>query len=269
MNIGDIALRFIRAAEVERASREHVGPSPLRAQQLPYVHSFADKAGWRKEPGDKLERGADPLAEERKAFWERMGMMPTAEELRDLDGLYDLLMMVDRDEERRALLAWARSKVGGKAFRRWCFQVEGIHPETGRRRKDRALTRISAHLNGNTVQNCASDPAAMLQCGPVSGDVSGTLDEDAGSRTGLNSWMADGALASVVSEAVDFSWAQKRWQMRRRREAEKAKKQAAAETCQAKNSGQNPEISRTNAGKMATGPIPSKSRATRNRPSRA
>ena len=226
MNIGEIAEKFIRAAEVERASREHVGPAPLRAQQLPYVHTFTDKLGWRKEPGDKLEKGADPLADERKAFWERMGMMPTSEELRELDGLYDLLMLVEKDEERRALLAWARSKVGGKAFRRWCFQVEGIHPETGRRRKDRALARIDAHLRGDVVQNCANDPEALLQCGPEFGDSSGTLDEDAGRRGGLNSWMADGALASVLTDTPDFSWAQKRWQLRRQREAAKAKKQA-------------------------------------------
>jgi len=225
MNIGEIAEKFIRAAEVERASREHVGPAPLRAQQLPYVHTFTDKLNWRKEPGDKLEKGADPLAEERKAFWERMGMMPTSEELRELDGLYDLLMLIEKDEERRALLAWARSKVGGKAFRRWCFQVEGIHPETGRRRKDRALARIDAHLRGGVVQNCANDPEALLQCGPEFGDVSGTLDEDAGRRNGLNSWMADGALASVLTDTPDFSWAQKRWQLRRQREAAKAKKQ--------------------------------------------
>lgn len=68
MNIGEIAEKFIRAAEVERASRDHVGPKPLRAQALPYVHTYAHKAGWRKELGDKLERGADPLAEKRKAF---------------------------------------------------------------------------------------------------------------------------------------------------------------------------------------------------------
>ncbi len=224
MNIGDIAQRFIRAAEVERASREHVGPAPLRAQQLPYVHTYADKAGWRKEPGDKLEKGADPLAEERKAFWERMGMMPTGEELRELDGLYDLLMLVGNDGERRALLAWARSKVGGKAFRRWCFDVEHIHPETGRRRKDRALFTIEHRLGGNCSQDSAEGGPGLLHRGPDFGDVSGTLDEDAGRREGLNSWMADGALASVVSDSpADFSWARKRWERRRRQEAAKAK----------------------------------------------
>src|SRR6185369_9084356 len=92
MNIGEIAERFIRAAEIERASHEHVGPAPLRAQQLPYVHDQADKNGWGKAreqrvvkkgkliQGDWLDEHEDPLAAERKAFWERIGIMPTARE---------------------------------------------------------------------------------------------------------------------------------------------------------------------------------------------
>lgn len=228
MNIGEIAEKFIRAAEVERASREHVGPAPLRAQQLPYVHTYADKLNWRKEPGDKLEKGADPLSEERKLFWERMGIMPTAAELRELDGLYDLLMMVDDDGERRALLAWARSKVGGKAFRRWCFQVEGIHPETGRRRKDRALARISANLVRSTTQNSESGCSPLLHSGPEISDVSDTVEEDVGRRDGLNSWAADDAFAPFLTDVIhDFSWAQKRNERRRQREAAKRKREAA------------------------------------------
>lgn len=228
MNIGEIAEKFIRAAEVERASREHVGPAPLRAQQLPYVHDYTDKLGWRKEPGDKLERGADPLAEERKLFWERMGLMPTASELRELEGLYDLLMMIEDGGERRALLAWARSKVGGKAFRRWCFNVEGIHPETGRRRKDRALARISANLVRSTTQNSEIDCSPLLHSGPEIGHVSDTFGEDAGKREGLNNWAADDAFAPFLTDVIhDFSWAQKRNERRRQREAAKRKREAA------------------------------------------
>jgi hypothetical protein len=228
MNIGEIAEKFIRAAEVERASREHVGPKPLRAQALPYVHSYADKAGWRKEPGDKLERGADPLAEERKAFWERMGLTPTAQEIAELDGLYDLLMLVEDDGQRRALLAWARSKVGGKSFRRWCFQIEGIHPETGRRRKDRALTRIYAHLSRSVVQNSNIHRSPLLHSGPEISDVLDTVEEDVGRREGLNNWAADDAFTPfLVDVKHDFSWAAKRNERRRQREAARRKNEAA------------------------------------------
>lgn len=226
MNAAQIAALFIRAAEVERALPERVGPAPLRAQQLPYIHTFTDKAGWRKEPGDKLEKGADPLTEERKAFWERMGMMPTADEQRALDGLYNMLVLVDDDGQRRALLAWARSKVGGKSFRRWCFKVEGIHPETGRRRKDRALARISAQLGRGGVQNSAEDVSPLLHSGGENEHIPDTIAEDATSRETLNSWMSENAKLAVGGEP-DFSWAQKRWERRRRREA--AKKKAETE----------------------------------------
>lgn len=240
MNVGEIAEKFIRAAEVDRATREHVGPAPLRAQSLPYVHDQVDMNGWGKSPlhriikkgkliqGDWLDAKDDPLAEERKAFWERLGVIVTAEEMRELDGLYDLLMMVDDEGERRALLAWSRAKAGGKAFRRWCFKVEGIHPETGRRRKDRALARISAKLVRSDVQNYENDASDMLHCGPEISNSVDTLDEDAGKRDGLNNWAADGAFSSVFSDsAVDFSWAQKRNERRRQRKAAKRKREAA------------------------------------------
>lgn len=227
MNIGEIASLFIRAAEVERATPGHVGPAPLRAQQLPYVHTYADKAGWRKEPGDKLANGADPLAEERKAFWERMGLMATSEELQQLEGLYAMLMLVEDDGQRRALLAWARSKVGGKSFRRWCFQVEGIHPETGRRRKDRALTRIHAQLARSDVQNSDNGLEPLLPCGPEIEDISSTLDGEAGRRETLNSWMAEAAVY-MADAPTDFSWAAKRNERRRQQAAAKRKREQKA-----------------------------------------
>src|SRR5690606_10623017 len=164
-----------------------------------YVHDHVDKNGWGKSPlqrvvkrgkliqGDWLDEKDDPLADERKAFWERLGVTASAEELRELDGLYDMLKIVDDEGERRALLAWSRSKVGGKAFRRWCFQVEGIHPETGRRRKDRALARISAQLVRSDVQNSGDGCSPLLLSGDENGQVSDTVAEGAGRRDQLNS----------------------------------------------------------------------------------
>lgn len=225
MNIGDIAEWFIRSAEIDRCTREHVGPASLRAQSLPYVHDWADKAGWRKEPGDKLHAGADPLAEERKAFWERIGIMPTAAELSALDAIYEWLTGIGDDRERRALLAWARSKVGGKSFRRWCFQVEGIHPETGRRRKDRALAKIQARFSGRPMQHDETREIRVLLPGREIGDLSATIAEDVGQREGLNRWAANDAFSPFIPNepASAFSWAAKRNEARRQREARKRK----------------------------------------------
>lgn len=227
MNIGEIAERFIRAAEIERASHEHVGPAALRAQQLPYVHTYTDKLGWRKEVGDKLDPKADPLADERKAFWERIGIMPSAHEISELEALHEWLLAVGNEKERRALLAWARSKVGGKSFRRWCFKVEGIHPNTGRDRKNRALQQIEAILARRASQNSESAEIRLLQHTHEIRDVSATITEDAGERDCLNSWIADGAFAKILSsEHDDFSWAAKRNERRRQQEARRRKEAA-------------------------------------------
>lgn len=240
MNIGEIAERFIRAAEIERASHEHVGPAPLRAQQLPYVHDQADKNGWGKAreqrvikkgkliQGDWLDEHEDPLAAERKAFWERIGFMPSAHEISELEALHEWLLSVGNDNERRALLAWARSKVGGKSFRRWCFKVEGIHPNTGRARKDRALAQISAILVRNASQHSGSAQIRLLQDPPQISDICATIAEDVGEREGLNSWLADGAFSPFINNepTTAFSWSAKRNEQRRQREQQR-RKQAA------------------------------------------
>lgn len=227
MNIGDIQERFIRAAEIDRNTREHVGPAPLRAQQLPYVHDWLDKAGWRKEVGDKLEAKADPYADERKAFWERVSNMPTSAELSQLSVVFDWLVAVGNEPERRALLAWARSKAGGKSFRRWCFKVEGIHPETGRRRKNRALEKIRVQVARRAMQNDGNREIRVLSFGHEISDLSDTIAEDVGERDKLNSWLAPGAFAADTSpETFDFSWADKRNERRRQQEARRRKEQA-------------------------------------------
>ena len=227
MNIGEIAEVFIRIAEIDRNTSEHVGPAQARSLPLPYVHDFADKAGWRKEKGDFLHKGDDPLSVERKRFWERSGLMPSAQEISALEIVYEWLKGIDADQDRRALLAWARSKVGGKSFRRWCFQVEDIHPETGRRRKDRALSRVSSILARRPVQNNEKPENGVLHCGPEIEQIPDTLAEDVGKRDQLNAWAAQDAFRPFHGEeAPDFSWAEKRNELRRQREARKRKEQA-------------------------------------------
>lgn len=237
MNLAQIAETFIRAAEIDRNSREHVGPAALRAQQLPYVHDQADKNGWGKAKeqrildrrgrliqGDWLDENEDPLAAERRAFWERVGRQPTSAELAAIEIIFDLLRAADDEAERRALLAWSRAKAGGKSFRRWCFQTEGIHEATGHRRKDRALAKIERRLSGSMAQHGESAPVGVLMRGHEIGDVSDTIAEDAGEREGLNSWMSDSAVSVFRSDGpFDFSWAEKRNERRRRREAKKRK----------------------------------------------
>lgn len=247
MNIADIAERFIRAAEVERASHEHVGPSPLRAQRLPYEHDWIDKLGWRaaKEArvvskkgklikGDWLLDGDDPLVDEGKRFWERLGIMPTTHELSELEALFEWLLAIDNEAERRALLAWARSKVGGKSFAGWCRKVEGIHPETGRKRKDRALEKIRSRLVRGISHESGNPDQAELRVGPEIGDLSDTVETGVRKRNGVVSWSDDSAFQPFVPVfkksfgreiATDqtFSWAAKRNERRRQQRTRKQK----------------------------------------------
>ncbi|EKF40843.1 hypothetical protein NA8A_18167 [Nitratireductor indicus C115] len=227
MNIGDIAERFIRAAEIERSTPEQIGPAPMRSMSLPYVHDWVDKLGWRKEKGDKLQPGEDPLAEERRLFWERLGLQASSQELSELECLREWLLMVDDEGQRRALLAWSMAKAGGRSFNKWCFKVEGIHPETGRRRKNRALARISAHVAREGVQHCDDGEIGVLLDTPENGHIDANIAGAVTEHKGITAWASDEAFTSYLSDKpADFSWAQKRWERRRQREAKK--KQEAA-----------------------------------------
>lgn len=63
MNIREIQDRLIDAETTMRElSDGRVGPAPLRAQQLTYVHTRTDRNGWGKRPGEKdqlLKEDAD------------------------------------------------------------------------------------------------------------------------------------------------------------------------------------------------------------------
>ena len=220
----EIAEAFIRAAEIERYSREHVGPKPVRSLNLGYVHSWADKAAWRKEPGDKLMT-LDPYADERKAFWERLHSTPSAAELSKMESLHQWLTYAGDDLCRRALLAWARSKAGGKSFRRWCFKVEHIHPMTGRRRKNRALREIYLQLVGASTENRKITGLGVLLFTPNMHDDSDTLADSVGKRDSLNSWLSEDAHSpfAMGEPASAFAWSRKRNERRRQRKAQHRK----------------------------------------------
>ncbi|MEF2073505.1 hypothetical protein [Consotaella aegiceratis] len=213
MNEGDIAEMFIRAAEIDRAIPEHVGPQQPRSLALPYVHDWLDKLGW----------GTKRLEEERREFWERLGLMPSSAELSEVEILRAWLLAVKDAGERRCLLAWARSKAGGMTFKRWCFKVEGIHPETGRRRKDRALSRINRELRGRTLQNNEMRVSGVLLDSPENGYISANIEDEREQPAHGLTWRDDPSMKLVNDpEFRDFSWAAKRNARRRQLAAKKA-----------------------------------------------
>lgn len=229
MDTGIVAERFIRAAEIEfRMPKDGERPRGYRGSSLPVIHTFEDKLGWRKERGDQLVPGDDPLAEERRHFTEGRRRGASAEDVDIWETcLRWTVEFVDGPAERRALWAWAFAKAGGKPFARWCFKVEGVHAETGRRRKNRALARISTRLQaGEDCPEAETDDASLAVADPGGLTVS-AVDDAAGDRPPGNSWMAAGAFTRDFASDCDFSWSQRRNELRRQRLAAKRRESEA------------------------------------------
>lgn len=220
MNIGEIAERLIVAAEIEDASVRHLyGPQKPRSVALPYEHSQADKNGW----------GTERLEEDRKEFFDNLARQPSARQISEAEEAWGWFALVKDERERAALSAWVRCMADSRRqhFQDWC-KSQGIHRETGRRRKDRALMQISFCLSRSDTQHCKSSRSPVLHSGTEIGHVSDTVAEDVNRSGTVISWMADEAFARVLpDEFNDFSWASKRNERRRQREAAKRKKEAA------------------------------------------
>lgn len=251
MNIREIQDRLISAeTTIRELSEGRVGPAPLRAQQLPYVHSEADMRNWGHRRGDK--RSSDPKADAcrllkedeeaysifRQEFWELFDTGPTPEEVSTAYAVREWVMLVDDPGERRALWAWVIAMAGGRKFARWCKTVEHIAVMTGRRRKNRAINKIMMQLSGKCDLHDEIGPKGVLPVTPEIGDVSPTLATDAqGQETGLTSWADDDAFQPIYYTPIgrgsevevdgDFTWAKRRNERRRQREAAKRKKEAA------------------------------------------
>ncbi|TIR87191.1 MAG: hypothetical protein E5X19_25710, partial [Mesorhizobium sp.] len=120
MNFREIQDRLIGAETIMRELSEgRVGPAPLRAQQLPYIHTRTDMNGWGKRPGetDKLRKeDGDAHAIFRREFWEQFQPDPSPAEVSRAIAEKDWILLVDNEAERRALQAWVRAQAGGQTF---------------------------------------------------------------------------------------------------------------------------------------------------------
>lgn len=217
MNIGEIAERLIEAAEISLHSYDPVGPKKLKAQALPYLHSYTDKMGW----------GSERLAEERKDFWNSLTRNPTARQVSEAEEALSWLALVEDEGHRSALSAWVDCNAGGRRyFKDWCFAV-GIHPETGRRRKDRALFAILANLARKPLVNNDNGDLGQLPDTPETDYFTDKIRDRVQTKDGITAWWQDGAFQPIIAGAKhDFSWSNKRNEQRRQRAA-MLKKQAA------------------------------------------
>jgi len=219
MNPGEIAERLIQAAEIEEASARHMfGPKKARSLALPYSHTQAEMNGW----------GTERLAEERKEFWESIANRPTARQISEAEEAWGWYRLVQNEDQRSALAAWVRCMANSREhFQDWCFS-QGIHPETGRRRKDRAIACIALELNRRALQHNENPDSEVLPEDPENEHIDANIAGRVREQDGIKAWAADDAFTSILSDdPADFSWAQKRNELRRQREARKRKQEVA------------------------------------------
>ena len=213
MNIGDIAERLIEAAEIIERSTGAMGPAKAKSLALPYAHDYADKAGW----------GRERLAEDRQEFFDSLARSPSARQISEAEEAMTWYRFVVNRGNAAALAAWVRCQASPKLFfKDWCF-ANKLHPETGRRRKDRALERISAHLCGSAVQNCDNEGLGALPDTQENAYLQATFEKSC-KRPATFGWRSDPALKLTTDpEHQDFSWAEKRNERRRQLAARKQK----------------------------------------------
>ncbi|MCZ4500971.1 MAG: hypothetical protein JWQ74_3526 [Marmoricola sp.] len=208
MTAEEITELFIRAAETDRRLPNTARPARLKAQALPYVYDYKDMAGW----------GSERLEEERQSFWDARSTRLRTADIADWERCNELIILIDDESQRRCLWHWSIAKAGGRPFSKWCRSEEHIHPETGSRRKDRAVYQITFALARNGLQNNEYGQSSMLPVAPQIADIHVSIEDDAPKH----SWMADGAFNPVFNlGSHKFDWAEKRNEQRRQREAKK------------------------------------------------
>lgn len=259
MNKAEIADLFIRAAWVDSRLPIDAKPKTLKGASLPFYHSQEDimerratgiRSGKHRE---HLLPGDDPLEEWRVSFWEKLENRISREDVRKWELANELITLVADEANRRALFAWAKSKVGtleaaqlkarittrkfgcqkltahkrthkDVSFTAWC-RAEKIHEMTGSRRKNRAIAIIEQQLVRGSSQNARSDEFGVLPVGPVFEHISDMIgavaSDDKGSTYERDQ---DTVFAKDTTLSV---WREYRNNRRRDREAKKRQNEAA------------------------------------------
>lgn len=212
----NVSERFIRAAETDRR-RKVQGARPMAyGSSMPaYVHSYADMNGWRREPGDSLKpEDFDRHGNHRREVFDARRTPASASDISRLEECERWVAEFVTDEaNRRALWKWAHSKVGGCHFNAWCFQEEGIHPETGRRRKNRAISQIERGLARKLLQNNQIAGLGVLLEAARNAYVEPTLEDVTAPKRPVRRTFDDPTFRPV--HAASFSWAEERREQRR------------------------------------------------------
>jgi len=252
MNKTEIANLFIKAAFIDSRLPINARPARLKGQSLAFYHTEQDikdrrATGIRRgKEREFLHAGDDPLNEWRTEFWASLEDRISRNDVRLWELANELITLVADEGNRRALWAWAASKVGtldaektksretkkfGKvtlhrrtqrdvAFKTWC-RSEGIHEMTGSRRKDRAIAVIEQYLVRGSSQNAQTGDFGVLPVGPVLEHISDNVAANAPDHKGPT-FERDRDTVFAKEDAI-FDWRSYRNERKRRlREARKA-----------------------------------------------
>ena len=243
---------FIRAAVIDQKLPNDAKPKKLKGQCLPGMSPMtekdqrkwldkADKEITLQRQGKKTRLGTSskilkgdkgPFEDFRWSFWESDEI--SRSDVSDWEKAMDLIALSASEENRRCLWAWSRSKAGvlycqtvtktGKvktgnvSFAKWC-RLEGIHEETGRRRKQRAIDVIKQRLTRHGSQDDECWRLDLLPLGPVFEHISDTVGVDAlTSQEGVR-YERDAETETAKREQI-FDWRdakaeRRRWQAKR------------------------------------------------------
>lgn len=236
MNAGDVAEMFIRAAETEAKLPEVKGLRESYGRYaLPWVHDLSDINGRSRIPGDKLQKGDDPLQEWRMAWLEEWNKRATKEQIAHWEACLRITGEFLTDAgRRRALWAWAMSRAGCLhrmgtrrriSFAKWCREVEGVSEVTGHRRKNKALAEIVQGYSGKADLHDHFMQDGVLPDSPENGHVFATIEGDVTTydTKPVHSWRDDPSFKRETGMTIQ-EW---RAAKRRMREATKRKRKAA------------------------------------------
>ena len=197
-----IEARLVEAAHVEARLRgSNVFPAGFKTAWPRFEHAFEDRVHW------PAERHADDAEARLKTASMSRGEVTRAEEVERW-----LNEVVTRDEDRRAIAAWAMLTAdislkywrngelkGCRRFGDWCQNVEHIARQTGYRRVSRAISTIEKVVGTKLYAQSAQN--GVLQIGVREAYNEGTLDKLTPSH-----WMASDARPTDNPDTRDMSW---------------------------------------------------------------
>ncbi|NTG00089.1 hypothetical protein G6L30_08145 [Agrobacterium rhizogenes] len=218
MNKMEIANLFIRAAFIDSRLPIDAGPKRLKSAWVKYAaRTEADQRKWfiREETDrgpSKLHKGdKGPIHDWWMEFWDGRSVDTSRNDVRLWELANEMMTLVADEQNRRALWAWAMSKVGtlkahqtkqrktikklragdpseklkihkrtsyDVSFAAWC-RSEGIHEMTGSRRKDRAIAVMEQYLVRGISPNAKSWQEGLLPVGGIFEHIADTVATDA------------------------------------------------------------------------------------------